>query len=31
VLGISRRSIYNKLAEYEAQGSLPRSVQPSHH
>ena len=23
VLGISRRSIYNKLAEYEAQGHLP--------
>jgi two-component system response regulator HydG len=26
VLGISRRSIYNKLAEYEAQGLLPRST-----
>jgi len=26
VLGISRRSIYNKLAEYEAQGHLPRSA-----
>jgi DNA-binding NtrC family response regulator len=25
VLGISRRSIYNKLAEYEAQGLLPKS------
>jgi DNA-binding NtrC family response regulator len=25
VLGISRRSIYNKLAEYEAQGLLPRN------
>jgi DNA-binding NtrC family response regulator len=25
VLGISRRSIYNKLAEYEAQGVLPRN------
>jgi DNA-binding NtrC family response regulator len=25
VLGISRRSIYNKLAEYEAQGVLPRT------
>jgi two-component system response regulator AtoC len=24
VLGISRRSIYNKLAEYEAQGLIPR-------
>jgi DNA-binding NtrC family response regulator len=24
VLGISRRSIYNKLAEYEAQGLLPK-------
>ena len=26
VLGISRRSIYNKLAEYEAQGHLPRGA-----
>jgi len=26
VLGISRRSIYNKLAEYEAHGHLPRST-----
>ena len=25
VLGISRRSIYNKLAEYETQGLIPRS------
>jgi two-component system response regulator HydG len=30
VLGISRRSIYNKLAEYEAQGLLPPEATHSH-
>ncbi len=30
VLGISRRSIYNKLAEYEAQGHLPRGTSTTH-
>jgi len=31
VLGISRRSIYNKLAEYETQGLLPRNGTHQHH